>query len=84
MESMLREDRNAVIRQHHNEPTAGPLGVAKTIDRMAQRYYWPGMFREIARYVRSCPTCLMHKLEQRPPAGQLHATNVPSPGNQLA
>lgn len=42
----------------HDDPTAGHLDVAKTIARIARLYCWPGMYREIARYVRSCQNCL--------------------------
>ncbi|XP_011861253.1 PREDICTED: uncharacterized protein LOC105558274 [Vollenhovia emeryi] len=44
-------DRKAeVLHQYHDDPTAGHLGVAKTIVRLAKNYYWPGMFREAAQY----------------------------------
>lgn len=32
--------------------------------RQQRNYFWPGMFREIARYVRECPSCLSHKAAQ--------------------
>ena len=33
---------------------AGHLGVKKTKDRLLQRYYWPGIFRDVADYCRTC------------------------------
>ncbi|KMQ85298.1 gypsy retrotransposon integrase-like protein 1-like protein [Lasius niger] len=42
------------------------------------------MFREISRYVRSCPNCLAHKVSQQRPAGTLHATPVAAPWQQAA
>ncbi|KAL6419674.1 hypothetical protein ACFW04_011286 [Cataglyphis niger] len=74
-----RDRRNDILRQYHDAPTAGHGGVAKTIARIAERFYWPGMFRDIARYVRQCPGCLAHKPIQQKPAGTLHATNVSRP-----
>jgi len=43
-------------------PTAGHMGIAKTIARIAEFYYWPGMFRDIANYVRTCKNCQTHKV----------------------
>ncbi|GFU64072.1 transposon Ty3-I Gag-Pol polyprotein [Trichonephila clavipes] len=35
-------------------PTAGHLGFAKTYDRIRKRFYWPGMYRNVVRYVMHC------------------------------
>lgn len=73
-----REQRLEILRQYHDAPTAGHLGIAKTITRITQGY-WPGMFREIARYVRNCKNCTAHKASQLKPAEQAHPTLVASP-----
>ncbi len=46
-----------VLKLAHEVPLAGHLGVAKTKDRILQRYYWPGIFRDVARFCRSCEVC---------------------------
>lgn len=33
---------------------AGPLGINKTKDRLLQRYYWSGVFQDVANH---CCTC---------------------------
>lgn len=57
--------------------------LAKTIARIAERHYWPGMFRDVARYVRTCRRCQTHKVSQQKPAGTLHATDVQRPWEQV-
>src|SRR5436190_4810744 len=74
-----REQRQEILRQYHDAPTAGHGGIAKTIVRIADKYYWPGMLREITAYVRGCRACLAHKALQQKPAGNMHATNVSRP-----
>lgn len=74
--------RPVVLRQYHDEPSASYLGTAKTIARMARLYYWPGMHRDIARYVQACPTCRAYKADQGRPAGTLRATHVQGPGSK--
>nr|XP_041631999.1 uncharacterized protein LOC121502446 [Drosophila kikkawai] len=71
--------RQRVLEECHDHPTAGHLGVRKTSTRVAQRYYWPGLFREVARYVRRCPTCQRYKVSQEKPAGQMFTRQVEEP-----
>lgn len=76
--------RRKLLQRMHDDPAAGHLGTAKTIARVAQLYYWPGMFRNIARYVRSCENCLAHKPLQQRPAGNLHTRPVTTPWQQVS
>ncbi|XP_039303430.1 uncharacterized protein LOC120357332 [Solenopsis invicta] len=78
-----RPERPTILTQVHDAPTAGHLGIAKTIARAARRYYWPGMFADIARYVRNCRSCLRHKHAQTRPAGLLHTSHVDAPWTQV-
>jgi len=70
------------MEKFHDAPTAGHLGIAKTIARIAERYYWPGIFHDIGKYVRACENCQSHKAAQQRPAGILHATNIFRPWEQ--
>ncbi|GFX23637.1 transposon Tf2-8 polyprotein [Trichonephila clavipes] len=61
----LRAD---ILRHFHEAPTAGHLGFAKTYDRIRKRFYWPGMYRNVVRYVMHCRECQRRKsVPQRPP-----------------
>jgi hypothetical protein len=66
--------RAAVLRECHDNPTAGHLGIGKTTARLALRYYWPGMSREAAQCVRNCPYCQRHKTPQQQPPGKMNPT----------
>ena len=74
-----RPQRAIVLAENHDAPTAGHLGTTKTAARLAERYYWPGMFREAAKYVRQCITCQQYKIQQQAPAGQMHTTPALQP-----
>ena len=63
--------RPRVLDENHTQPTAGHLGIRKTINRVCKRYYWPGMFRDISRYVRKCVSCQRYKVSQQQPAGEM-------------
>ncbi|GFY16753.1 hypothetical protein TNCV_2788751 [Trichonephila clavipes] len=61
----LRAD---ILRHFHDAPTSGHLGFAKTYDRIRKRFYWPGMYRNVVRYVMHCRECQRRKsVPQRPP-----------------
>lgn len=65
----LTSSRSTVLQECHDAPTAGHQGVRKTASRLAQRYYWAGMFRDDAKYIKRCEICQKFKGEQRWPAG---------------
>lgn len=65
------ELRQKVIEENHNEPTAGHLGIFKTYKRVALRYYWLGMYRDVAKYVGSCSTCLQYKPQNHATLGEM-------------
>ncbi|XP_044317448.1 uncharacterized protein K02A2.6-like [Drosophila rhopaloa] len=64
-------NRVRVLRECHDAPTAGHLGVRKTISRLSQRYFWPGMFRDAKRYVQRCESCQKFKTAQTKAAGKM-------------
>ncbi|GFW86612.1 hypothetical protein TNCV_4333961 [Trichonephila clavipes] len=63
-----KHQRADILRHFHDTPTAGHLGFAKTYDRIRKRFYWPGMNRNVVRYVMHCRECQRRKsVPQRPP-----------------
>ena len=59
------DQRQRVLTETHNAPTAGHLGIAKTLARLSRCYYWPKMMRDAARFVRSCNSCQRFKTQQK-------------------
>ena len=73
--SHLRAD---VLRQLHDEPTAGHLGVTRTYDRVRRRFFWPGLYRSVQKYVSSCDLCQRRKRPTMLPAGHLQPIDIPA------
>ena len=46
-----------ILSACHSSPTAGHLGVAKTSEKIKQRFYWPGLQEDIKLFVSRCPEC---------------------------
>lgn len=49
--------RNDILKQYHDEPISSHGGVRKTLSKIKTRYYWPGMAKEIKKYVKVCEIC---------------------------
>ncbi|XP_060075036.1 uncharacterized protein LOC132554744 [Ylistrum balloti] len=49
--------RNQVIELAHKRALAGHLGVEKTKERILTSFYWPGVFKDVTQYCRTCDVC---------------------------
>jgi len=64
-----KELRREALRESHDTPQAGHLGIEKTYQRIAVRYFWPNLFRDVTKYIKTCDICQRTKVEQASPAG---------------
>ena len=53
--------RQRVIWDYHDVPLAGHPGSEETIRAIQEHFFWPGMSREIRRYVAGCHLCICTK-----------------------
>jgi hypothetical protein len=51
------QKRIEVMTFFHDMPTAGHLGVEKTLEKVKESFYWPGMKDYIQDYCRQCDRC---------------------------
>ena len=54
--------RQQVLLQAHDPPSAGHQGYLKTLSRIKEEAYWPGMASDVQRYCQECSTCQQSKL----------------------
>ncbi|RWS00536.1 Retrovirus-related Pol polyprotein from transposon 17.6-like protein, partial [Dinothrombium tinctorium] len=57
-----------VLYACHDDPMSGHLEIKKTLSRIKERFYWPGMEESVHKYVKSCMECQTKMLEQLPKA----------------
>ncbi|XP_065407431.1 uncharacterized protein LOC135972648 [Chrysemys picta bellii] len=69
-----RRLRAGLLHLAHANPWAGHLGREKTLQRVARRFFWPGIHREVADFCASCPEC-----QRAGPKGVAPAPLVPMP-----
>uniref|UniRef100_K7EXH9 Gypsy retrotransposon integrase-like protein 1 n=1 Tax=Pelodiscus sinensis TaxID=13735 RepID=K7EXH9_PELSI len=68
-----------VLEAAHANPWAGHLGSEKTLQRILQRFYWPGVHKETRDFCDSCPECqrVAGKSVARAPLVPLPVVDVP-------
>lgn len=68
-EVVPKDKRNDVLSRMHEPPLAGHMGILKTYKRICQKYYWPKLRYDVAKFVRKCTVCAAHKSDQGGPRG---------------
>ncbi len=74
-----RQLRDQVLAMGHNIPWAGHLSNTKSHERIAARFYWPGLYGDVLNFCKSCPECqLTSKRKTNPyPLQPLPVIEVP-------
>ena len=52
---------NEVIRENHSPVYVAHPGVRRTRNLIALKFWWPGMRRSIAEYIKTCDACQRRK-----------------------
>ncbi|KAJ6436780.1 ATP-dependent DNA helicase tlh1 [Purpureocillium lavendulum] len=69
--------RNEILILFHDDEVAGHQGGTKTCKRIQAQYYWPGLRRDVRRYVSTCRECQLAKPRHHKPYGLLAPLPAP-------
>ena len=69
--------RAEVVWLHHDVPAAGYGGRWKMMELVTRNYWWPGMTRDVEKYVEGCDLCQRMKNRTEKLAGKLKLSEVP-------
>lgn len=72
-----KSERIQILQAEHG---IAHLGFYKTLRRIQEKYYWPGMSVEVKRYCRGCETCMISKHPNHPkipPMGRPKLASMP-------
>ena len=45
----------------HGHQSSGHFGKKRSLERLNRQYYWPGMSKQLLRWVATCPSCCVNK-----------------------
>lgn len=63
-----------ILTEYHDIPTAGHYGIQRTTARIADRYFWAGMRKDISDHINKCKECQKYKAQNLKPAGLIQST----------
>ena len=70
------ELRVEIIQLHHDILVAGHGGRWKTVELVTRNYWWPGVTRDVGKYVEGCDLCQRIKNRMEEPVGKLKLSEV--------
>ena len=70
--------KSSILHHVHNGPLGGHSGYVKTLHRVKQDFYWPGMKKDLMQYIKECDVCQRVKHENCRLAGLLQPLPIPS------
>ena len=70
--------RIKLMQLHHDDPTAGHFGRARTEELLRREYHWVNLQADVQRYVKSCAICQTAQTPRHRPFGKLESLPIPS------
>ncbi|VDI10342.1 Hypothetical predicted protein [Mytilus galloprovincialis] len=77
-------ERKQVLHFCHDAKYAGHLGMRKTLEKIRQSYYWPGLQADVRAYVAGCDKCAMRKTPTKKKRAPMAIVETSSPMERLA
>ena len=77
-------ERRKVLSYCHDHQTAGHLGIKKTLSKVRQSYYWPGLQRDVRHYVAGCEKCQKSKGPLKTPRAPMQIVGASRPMERIA
>jgi len=69
--------RAEIIRLHHDTLIGGHGGQWKMVELVTRNFWWPGITKEVKRYVEGYDACQRNKNRTEQPAGKLMPNSIP-------
>ena len=79
-----RDLQPQVLQQFHGAPTAGHLGVNKTLGRIKEGFYWVQCSKDVRAYCKRCDLCASRRGPVKKIKAPLSQYNVGAPMERLA
>ena len=58
----IKEIKRAILKNNHDLPTASHAGRDKTLKKIQEHYWWPGIKDWVAEYIKGCAVCHQSKI----------------------
>ena len=72
-----RKIKEEILKENHNLADMGHLGQYRMLEVIKRTYWWPGLKKDIKKYVQGCFKCQQNKVQHQRKAGELHPLEIP-------
>ena len=69
--------REEILKENHNSVDVGHLGQHKMLELLKRMYWWPGLKKNVKKYIQGCFKCQQNKFQHQRKAGELHLLEIP-------
>ncbi|KAL5475730.1 hypothetical protein EMCRGX_G025580 [Ephydatia muelleri] len=76
--------RSQVLKEIHEGAMGGHLGEEKTLQKLKDRFYWPGHWKSVQEWCHTCPACSQRKTPTPKNLAPLQSVTVSSPMQMVA
>ena len=76
--------RAEILEALHGLRISGHMGIARTIERVKYRFYWPGLSADVARWCAICAICAARKGKPPPKRAPMETQPVGAPFERIA
>ncbi|KAL5506619.1 hypothetical protein EMCRGX_G008302 [Ephydatia muelleri] len=80
---VVNTEEQRILHECHNDPTAGHMGVKRTLKRINERFRWPGMVKDVTNMVARCDICQRANRKLVHTAPELRPVPVKSPWHHI-
>jgi hypothetical protein len=70
------EEQKELLAAFHNSPRAGHRGMWATFEKLKEKYWWPGLYTYVHRFISTCESCQIHSMVRH--RDELHPTYPPT------
>ena len=74
---VLPAQEQECIKDHHDGPTNGHPGIARTTEHIRRNFVFPGMKQKVAAYIKKCDSCNKNKSSRHAKYGNLQFRDPP-------
>ena len=79
-----KKQRKEILHHLHDGPLGAHLGENKTLEKLRERFYWPGHAADVKEWCSSCKLCGQRKMPNPKPRAPLVSVQVGYPMQMVA
>jgi len=69
--------KEEILKENHNLADVGHPEQHKMLELIKRTYWWPGLKKDVKKYVQGCFKCQQNKVQHQRKAGELHLLEIP-------